>query len=39
MENVNVKGKPVSVQIINGKLEVTYPVELASAEFVYPKPW
>lgn len=39
MQNVNVKGNPVSVQVINGKLEVTYPANVATADFLYPKPW
>jgi branched-chain amino acid transport system substrate-binding protein len=39
MENVNVKGKPLSVQVQSGKLQVVYPAELETAKLEYPKPW
>lgn len=39
MENVNVKGKPLSVQVQKGKLEVVYPEDFQTAKLEYPKPW
>jgi branched-chain amino acid transport system substrate-binding protein len=39
MENVNTKGKPLSVQVQKGKLEVVYPAELETSKLEYPKPW
>ena len=39
LENVNVKGKPLSVQVQSGKLEVVYPEDFQTAKLEYPKPW
>lgn len=39
MNNVNVKGGPLSVQMQKGKLQVVYPEEFKTATLEYPKPW
>jgi branched-chain amino acid transport system substrate-binding protein len=39
LTNVNTKGSPASVQVINGNLEVVWPESLKTADFIYPKPW
>ncbi|MCZ7664410.1 MAG: amino acid ABC transporter substrate-binding protein [Thermoleophilia bacterium] len=39
LTNVNTKGKPLSVQVQNGELVVTYPDDVKTADLLYPKPW